>query len=457
MSQLNRLRRLSVLWGSGFPALLIALTELALLAVVLVAFFAYQSAISQRVESRDAVEAMDNLLIALIDAETGERGYLITGEDEFLKPYRNGLSRISVHMEAVGAFAEDSGEPMSMQVYASLSDVVDQKVALMETSVALMAAGDDEAAREQIVLGRGRELMDQIRADITTIRTIDEELLASRSDRVDNIGRFIAVTAISLAALTLGIVGWLLVALRRRQETIALRAVADAKDEFVGFVSHELRTPIALVAGNVRMLEDAGFGEGDDAITEALAEISYAADRQQDIVNTLLSLAKAGGGSVLPVEPIMLTRIAQGVRRRHLRQHPDLRIEVHAEPGTPPALGDRSAVEQVLINLISNANKYGNRIEPIRIDVAPDGDHVRVSVTNSGELVDREAFQHIFEPFFRMPATAASAPGIGLGLTVCHRLIAAQGGQMSAEAVPTGGACFTFRLPVAPLDDERDV
>ena len=117
---------------------------------------------------------------------------------------------------------------------------------------------------------------------------------------------------------------------------------------------------------------------------------------------------------------------------------------------------DRSAIEQVLLNLISNANKYGDRSKPVVIDVGPDGNEVRVSVTNAGSQLDHDSFAHVFEPFFRMPASAATAPGIGLGLTVCHRLIAAQGGHMSAEAVDGGGARFTFRLPKA-TGDEDDV
>lgn len=456
-ARMQRFGKINLLWSSGVPGLLIGIAELVLLGLVLGGFYFYQGAIERRGESRDAVEALDNLLIALVDAETGERGYLITGDQAFLGPYQDGLFRIDTQLELVKDYVERDVDNAHVELFNRTTELIAQKVVVLKDSVELMSNGFREESHRLIDEGRGRQLMDEIRTNLGLIRDEEVRLLDSRVRQVDNTGRFIAITAGTLALVTTALVGWLLVTLSRRQEAAALRAAAVAKDEFVGFVSHELRTPIALLQGNVRMLQDAGFGEGDAAVTEALQEISYAADRQEDIVTTLLSLAKAGEGIDLAVEPVLLSRIAESVRRRQQRQHPDLHIEVASEPDTPPALGDRSAIEQVLINLISNANKYGDRSEPIRIGVGPEDGFVRVSVTNSGSTLDEEAFRHIFEPFFRMPATAASAPGIGLGLTVCHRLIAAQGGHMRAEPVDGGGARFTFRLPVARMDYDPDV
>ena len=446
-------RLLLLLKESGYPGLVVALTELALVTIVLVALFQYQGSIVERGETRNALEAVDATLIALTVAESGVHGYVISSDPKFLTPYRNSLESIDQLVASLGTFA--ARDRIEEAAYETMLPIVQEKLTVMENSVALTAAGQAEAARALIATGEGRQLTDAIRAQLGIIRSGEEGRLQARTDRVDNIGRFIAFATIVLSVVTLAVVGWLLLTLRKQHDVAALRSVAIAKDEFVGFVSHELRTPITLISGHARLLQDETDSTNNPARADALEEIIYASERMQDIVETLMNLAKAESGTALNVEPILLARIAETVRRHHLRQNPGKQVDIFASEETPPALGDRGAVEQVLINLLSNAMKYGDAHSPIAIEVAPDGPSVRVSVINSGMPLDRDALEHVFEPFFRMPASATSARGIGLGLTVCHRLIAAQGGQMSAEAILTGGARFTFRLPA--VDMETDI
>lgn len=435
----------------GWPSIVLVAVEIMLVAAVLFGLYQYERATTARARSFQALTSIDQMLISLLDVETGMRGYVITGELVFLDPYRDAIEVVNVrHRDMVIALRRDG---FDNEVLDRLTQAISLRLGEAGKAVTLRESGDVEGAFNSILSGNGRELMDDVRAQAAAIRAEEQSRLDDRSTRADTIGLLIGGSAILLAVVTSGLIVWLLVVLRRRQDQEALQRISTAKDEFVGFVSHELRTPIAIIAGNARVLEAQDLQL--DTREEAVSEINMAADRLQDIVDTLLSLAKAESGAKLAVEPVLLHRIAGTVRRHHRRRHPTREIVISAQPDTPPALGDRVAIEQVLINLLSNAEKYGSHQGAIHVDVRQtDAGMIEIAVRNPGPVLDREQFARIFEPFFRMPAQASTQPGVGLGLTICHRLIAAQGGHMAAEALAEGGAVFRVELPAAAFDDE---
>jgi signal transduction histidine kinase len=439
-------------WSRFRPSLLetlVVVVVLALIAAVLWGVFAYQDNVRIRSESREIINAVDGSMIALLEAESAQRGFVITGDEALLDPFDAALDGLSDFLADLGPrLAEGSDE---REHYDHMSPLIVEKVAHMTASIEFRKSGDLQAAVTEVESGAG--LMDEIQADLASIRRIEDDRLDARVDRTDRIGQFIGLASVTLAIVTLGLVAWLFLVFRRRQDATALRAAAAAKDEFVGFVSHELRAPLAVVSGNAHLLASGSLqAEERD---EAVAEITSASQRLEDIVDTLLSLSKAESGVALEVEPILLHRIAQSVRRHHRVRYPEREVVIEAAADAPPALGDRGAVEQVLINLLSNAEKYGDSHAPIAITVECDGVDSRVCVINRGNRLQPEELDRVFEPFFRTPASTAAAPGIGLGLTICHRLIAAQGGRMTASAEPGGGARFAFTLPAAPVDDEH--
>lgn len=434
----------------GWPSVLLVAVEALLVIGVLWGILAYQGATAARNRSNQALIAVDQMMIALLDVETGMRGYVLTGDDSFLVPYQDAIEVVNArHSELRIALSE---EKVPENAIDELTRMVTARLAEAGQLVTLRQSGDEERALAVVREGAGKDLMDAVRERIAVIRDDEQGRLDSRSTFADRVGITIGVLAICLALATAVVVVWLLVVLRRRQDQEALESLARAKDEFVGFVSHELRTPIALIAGNARVLEGESLTAHERE--DALQEVALAADRLQDIVDTLLNLAKAESGVPLAVEPVLLHRIAQTVRKHHARRYPQREVVVSTSEEVPPAMGDRVAIEQVLINLLSNAEKYGSPDGPISIAVGSRNNVVNVAVTNPGPQLDHAQFEHIFEPFFRMPAQASSAPGIGLGLTICHRLIIAQGGKMSAEARDEGGATFRLELPQASLDFE---
>jgi signal transduction histidine kinase len=429
--------------------LTLCLADLVLIALTLWALFDYRSTIAERGEARKAVIALDASLLAMVDAETGQRGYLITADPEFLEPYHSGVTRLDSALASLSSLVPGTGPQRAR------FDELTRVVAATEAGLAreLSLSGDVSAVQRAVRDGDGKALMDDVRARLGVMRAEAAATAAAKERHDRYLGNVLAISAIAVAALTLVMVVGLTLSLRRRVEVLSLRHANVAKDEFVGFISHELRGPIAIIAGNAHLLEEA---HPEGPAQAAISEITSNASRLDATVATLMSLARAEGGRAIEVEPVLVHRIAEAAARLHRTRFPGREVHLSYAAPMPPAMANRSAVEQVLLNLLQNAEKYGHPSSPIRVEVSFDISAVTVSILNDGERVAQRNFDQVFEPFFQAASSAVPGKGVGLGLTVCHRLITAQGGAIHARALPAGGAKFSFTLPAADLSDDAE-
>lgn len=227
---------------------------------------------------------------------------------------------------------------------------------------------------------------------------------------------------------------------------------SHAKDEFLGLVSHELKTPITTVLGNAEILRNRGERLEPEMRQGALEDIHESALRLVAIIDNLLVLARLERGVELESEPLSLLRMANAAAQEQLRREPARRILVRGD-ATLLAHGGETYVQQVLANLIANAVKYSPPHEPVEIIVARGGGMALVRVSDSGEGIEEAEQEAIFEPFYRAARTSSFVEGIGIGLSVCKRLVEAMGGSIWVERGSDGGADFVFTLPLA-LEEE---
>jgi signal transduction histidine kinase len=125
---------------------------------------------------------------------------------------------------------------------------------------------------------------------------------------------------------------------------------------------------------------------------------------------------------------------------------PDREVEMHIAEGLPFALCDPMQVELVLVNLISNAEKYSPSGTPIEIEAATEEPDVVVRVSDRGCSVTSEEVEQLFTPFYRSPSSV-SVQGMGIGLAACRVVLEAQGGGITGGPREGGGSTFQFRLP----------
>ncbi|MBI2724338.1 MAG: PAS domain S-box protein [Chloroflexi bacterium] len=148
-----------------------------------------------------------------------------------------------------------------------------------------------------------------------------------------------------------------------------------AKDEFLGMVSHELKTPITTIFGNAQILHARGAEIDEEARQDALADIRHESERLHRIVDNLLVLARLEGGKSPDMEPVLLQRTIEKVVASHGARFPHREFRYASLPRFRPVLAEPLYVEQVLRNLISNAEKYSPPGAPIEIGLYERGDH----------------------------------------------------------------------------------
>ena len=242
---------------------------------------------------------------------------------------------------------------------------------------------------------------------------------------------------------------------RHRAEQ-AIRAAADAleasnavKDEFLGLVSHELRTPVTTIFGNARLLQARGAELDDETRASMIADIATDADRLHSIIENLLHLTRLGSGSRLDLEPQVLDRVVEHAVASFGARNPDRTVEVTSARPRAIVEGDETYITLLLENLLSNAVKYSPAGSPVEVAITTVGDEVVVEVLDRGIGLGDVDGERLFEPFFRAEPAKTAANGLGIGLALCQRIVAALGGRIWARPRDGGGAAVGFALPIA--------
>lgn len=232
-----------------------------------------------------------------------------------------------------------------------------------------------------------------------------------------------------------------------------LQIANAAKDEFLGLVSHELKTPITTIYGNAEVLQRQGDRLDRDQRTSAVADIRHESERLQRIVDNLLVLARMEQAQKLQTEPMLAARTVRKVINEHCRRFPDRTVDIIDDAAPALAIGAPDAIEQVVRNLLINAEKYSPRGTEINVNLAIEQGSLAVRVLDRGQGIDANETEAVFTPFFRSPRASAVAPGAGIGLAVCKRLMEAQGGKIWALPREGGGSEFGFSLPAMTAED----
>jgi signal transduction histidine kinase len=240
-----------------------------------------------------------------------------------------------------------------------------------------------------------------------------------------------------------------------------VRQANDAKTDFISFVSHELKQPMTSIKGYVDLLIRGSGGPLTDMQRSFLGTVRSNVDRMADLVADLLEVSRLESGRLrLELEDVPIGRVIELVvtaAREQLRasQHA---VEVNLPPDLPPVKADQDRLTQILMNLLSNANKYtpaGGLIE-IQAQLWPDGPagdsggrFVCCSVRDTGIGISPEDQRHLFSKYFRAEdPSVRSVTGTGLGLVITKSLVELHGGEIWVESQVGQGSTFSFTVPV---------
>ena len=220
------------------------------------------------------------------------------------------------------------------------------------------------------------------------------------------------------------------------------RQFDEEKRDFVATISHELRTPMTGVYGAAQTLLRTDVELSAEQRSRLLQLISGQAERLNQIVDDLLLATRLDHRQV-PVsqEQVDVAELVRGTLE--LAGHPN--VEMTA-PGEPHVLGDRDRIQQILVNLVDNAFKYGR--PPVTVTVAPVDSAYEIAVRDAGPGIPREEQERIFEKFYRSDPKLTRAPGgTGLGLYIARELAERMGGTLAVGSAPGRGTAFVLTLP----------
>jgi PAS domain S-box-containing protein len=238
---------------------------------------------------------------------------------------------------------------------------------------------------------------------------------------------------------------------RRKEELVEeLRRASEAKDEFLGLLSHELRTSMTLIYGGIKAVRRLSDRLEAEEAASMLENVEQETDAMYRMIEDLLNLARLELGEQLTTEPVMVQHVIRRFVRNFEESRPKREVVVDLPDDLEPALAEPTYVEQVLRNLVSNAEKYTPSDSPIELRAAENGGtEITISVLDRGPGIPQDELDAVFERFYRSSHTPKRVRGMGMGLTVCKRLVEAQRGRIWLATRAEGGLEVSFTLPVA--------
>ena len=240
------------------------------------------------------------------------------------------------------------------------------------------------------------------------------------------------------------------------RDVSAQKELERMREEWSAVIAHDLRQPVGVISLAADLVQQAHLGPA--AAAKHLERIRKANRRLKEMIDDLLDVTRLESHR-LTITPAKMdvAATAREVCDRIGGSCAGHVVSVRQSGSAPFAWADVGRIEQVITNLITNACKYGQAGEEIRVDVDGRADEVEVSVTNHGRGIAPDELPRVFERFMRSEKSRSSGiEGIGLGLYICKGLVEAHGGRIWVESTPGETTTFHFTLPARPGDRQRN-
>lgn len=445
---------------------------------------------SRVVHTHRVLDSLQQILKAFADAESGQRGYIITGQRPYLEPYDDALGTIRDQQVRLAELLADN--PAQQQRLITLKEQTAARLTVLENGITARDGAGVGGGLQHILAGKGRLAMDAVRASALEMERVETDLLAAREAQSLASYRAAVTTLFATAFLGLGLVAvaYGLAArevANRRQVAEALRQVNDELEarvqirtadlaesneslrrsnreleQFASIASHDLQEPLRKIqAFGDRLRSSFAEGLGEQG-RDYIARMQASATRMRTLIDALLTLSRVTTNAQPFVDVDMTTTLRDVVSDLEGRIQ-ETGGSVQAGP-LPTVSADPSQMRQLLQNLVANGLKFHRPGEPPLVRVEgrllndTDGDgrsgpRLEIAVSDDGIGFEEVYLDRIFELFQRLHGRE-QYEGTGMGLAICRKIVERHGGTITATSSPDRGSTFLVRLPIQQSREE---
>jgi signal transduction histidine kinase/ActR/RegA family two-component response regulator len=467
-----------IIMAVGFGLVVVAAIAVALL------FLRSQEADRLVDHTFEVQSTAQDLLSQVQAAENGQRGFLITGDDDYLKRFDTALARVPELLAGLNRLTADN--PDQQARLDRLEPLVKARFDRIQRTLDLTKQGDKEAAFDTVKAGEGKTLMDDIVAELAAFVKAERDLLVTRQNKSAELRLWlslligVALLAATLLAILLAIatrqaVSGLLDRTRElegesrlrqeAEETLGQAVKMEAVGQLSGGIAHDFNNLLTIIIGNLdtmkrelaKLADIEGVREIAGRLSKSLDAALRGAQSSAQLTQRLLAFSRR---QALEPQRLDLNRMVSGMiemLRRTLGS--DISIETVLGAGLWPALADAHQLENVLLNLalnakaampdggcltIETANTYLDDAYVRRFGDVKAGQYVVLCVTDTGTGIPKDILDKVFEPFF---TTKPLGEGSGLGLAMVHGFVKQSGGHVRIYSEEGSGTTVKVYLP----------
>ncbi len=464
-----------------------ALLTVAILVVTLNAWFAFRSVNALLENERwvqhtwEVICEVELIMGSAKDAETGNRGYLITGEEAYLEPYTAALHELPKELDRFGGLTADN--PVQRQNVAEMRAVLSRQLEMLRAGIELRRTGSANAARIMDISRTGKAEMDRLRQIADSAEAEERRLLAQRASQTESASHrtFFSIGLASLLDLLLILAMFryfdrertLRLATERAAEGLAIahaETAAQAKEvqllnatleervrtrtaelettnrELEAFsysVSHDLRSPLRTIDGFSLALEEDYAASFDETGRDYIRRVRTAVQRMGQLIDALLQLSRITRAEITR-EEVNVSEVAASVAADLQAANSGREISFSIEPELR-ASADPKLIQVALENLLGNAVKFSSKVPHPSIEFGMDKTQNAFFVRDNGAGFDMYYADKLFNAFNRLHGDK-DFTGSGIGLATVSRVIRRHHGRIWADSTVDHGATFWFTL-----------
>lgn len=427
------------------------------------------------VTQRRIIDQLDQVILTMVDAETGHRGYLLTGEVRYLEPYNKSLGKIQNQLDGLHRLASMGDLPAKS--VALVISLVYEKLDVMAGTNQLRREKGLELALGAMRTDRGRRIMCALRSVVSGMRVGEVLEFEQASVRTKMLTTVRTIVLILTVLVSLTFLAWAYrrisrditerkraqeelrkardeLELRVHERTVQLQDMVEELkrsnrdlEQFAYVSSHDLKEPLRMVANYTRLLERNYKDKLDD---DARTFIDFAVEgamRMERLVNDLLEYSRVTGQGK-PFASTNLEQVLGHVLANLKARIEETKAQITHEP-LPTLMANETQLGQVWQNLIGNALKFHkpDRTPCIHIGVERREHDWLFFIRDNGIGIDPQYYEKIFTIFKRLH-TRRHYEGNGIGLAVVKRIVERHKGQVWVDSTPDLGSTFSFTLPL---------